>query len=43
VPVLAWGLGFGRIIMDKYKVDDLRKLYLSDLKQLREAQVWLGV
>ncbi len=43
VPVLAWGLGFGRIIMDKYKVDDLRKLYLSDLKQLRGAQVWLGV
>jgi len=43
IPVLAWGLGFGRIIMDKYKVDDLRKLYLSDLKQLREAQVWLGV
>jgi len=43
VPVLAWGLGFGRIIMDKYKLGDLRKLYLSDLKQLREAQIWLGV
>lgn len=43
VPVLAWGLGFDRIIMDKYKMDDVRKMYLSDLKQLREAQVWLGV
>ncbi|MEM5792995.1 MAG: phenylalanine--tRNA ligase subunit alpha [Candidatus Aenigmatarchaeota archaeon] len=43
VPVLAWGLGFDRLIMDKYRVDDIRKLYLSDLKQLREAKIWLGV
>jgi len=43
VPVLAWGLGFDRLIMDKYNIDDIRKIYLSDLKQLREAKIWLGV
>lgn len=43
VPVLAWGLGFDRLIMDKYKLDDIRKLYLSDLKHLREAKIWLGI
>ncbi len=42
VPVLAWGLGFDRLIMDKYNVDDIRKLYLSDLRQLREAKLWLS-
>ena len=36
-PVLAWGLGMERLAMIKYNVDDLRKLYISDFKWLREA------
>jgi phenylalanyl-tRNA synthetase alpha chain len=36
-PVLAWGLGLERLAMIKYNVDDLRKLYISDFKWLREV------
>ncbi|MBD3155456.1 MAG: phenylalanine--tRNA ligase subunit alpha [Candidatus Aenigmarchaeota archaeon] len=43
IPVLAWGPGFGRMVMMNYKIDDIRKLYLSDLKQVREAKMWLGL
>ncbi len=41
IPVLAWGPGFDRIIMDYYKITDLRELYKNDLKQLREIKSWL--
>ena len=41
VPVLAWGPGFDRMIMDYYKITDLRELYKNDLKQLREIKTWL--
>jgi len=41
VPVLAWGPGFDRIVMMNYNVKDIRELYWNDLKQLREAKVWL--
>tara|TARA_Y100000034_G_C6904499_1_gene419313 strand:- start:1902 stop:3395 length:1494 start_codon:yes stop_codon:yes gene_type:complete len=41
VPVLAWGLGLGRIITDYYKIKDLRDFYKNDLKQLREIKTWL--
>lgn len=41
VPVLAWGPGFDRIIMDYYKITDIRDLYRNDLKQLREMKLWL--
>lgn len=41
VPVLAWGQGFDRIIMDYYKIKDLREMYINDIKQLREKKVWL--
>jgi phenylalanyl-tRNA synthetase alpha chain len=41
VPVLAWGQGFDRIIMDYYKIKDLRELYKNDLNQLRKMKFWV--
>ena len=41
VPVLAWGPGFDRIIMDDYNITDLRELYNNDIKKLREMKLWL--
>ena len=41
VPVLAWGPGFDRIIMDYYKIKDLRELYENDIKKLREKKIWI--
>jgi len=41
VPVLAWGPGFDRIIMEYYQITDLRNLYQNDFKQLREIKSWL--
>ena len=40
-PVLAWGQGFDRIIIDYYKIKDLRELYKNDIKQLREIKSWI--
>ena len=40
IPVLAWGPGFDRIMMDFYKIKDLRELYENDLKNLREKPIW---
>jgi phenylalanyl-tRNA synthetase alpha chain len=41
VNVLAWGPGFDRILMDYYKIKDLRELYKNDLTQLREMKFWM--
>ncbi|MBU1973809.1 MAG: hypothetical protein KKH52_00260, partial [Nanoarchaeota archaeon] len=41
IPVLAWGPGFDRIILDDYKINDIRELYKNDLKQLRTMRAWL--
>jgi len=41
IPVLAWGPGFDRMIMDYYKINDIRELYKNDIKQLREIKTWL--
>ena len=41
IPVLAWGPGFDRIIMDYYKIKDLREMYLNDLDKLRQLKFWL--
>jgi len=41
VPVLAWGLGVGRILADYYNINDIRELYKNDLKQLREIKAWV--
>lgn len=40
IPVLAWGQGFDRIIMDFYKIKDLRELYSNNLKNLKEKKSW---
>lgn len=41
IPVLAWGQGVDRIIMDYYKIKDLRELYKNDLTQLRKIKFWM--
>ena len=41
VPVLAWGPGFDRIIMDFFQIKDLRDMYKNDITKLREGGVWL--
>lgn len=41
IPVLAWGLGLERTIVEYYNIKDLRLLYKNDLKQLREIKLWL--
>jgi phenylalanyl-tRNA synthetase alpha chain len=41
VPVLAWGLGMERSIMEYYQIKDIRDLYNNDLKRLREIKVWM--
>lgn len=41
IPVLAWGPGFDRMIMDYYQIKDLREMYKNDLKHLRKIKMWL--
>jgi len=41
IPVLAWGPGFDRIIMDYYDIHDIRELYKNDIKKLREIKMWM--
>jgi phenylalanyl-tRNA synthetase alpha chain len=41
VPVLAWGPGFDRTIMDYYQIKDLRELYKNDLTKLRKMKFWI--
>ena len=41
VPVLAWGLGLERTIMEYYKITDIRDVYKNDLKLLKEAKIWI--
>ena len=41
IPVLAWGPGFDRIIMDYYQIRDLREMYENDIKKLREKKAWI--
>ena len=41
IPVLAWGQGLERAILDYYNLKDLRDLYKNDLKLLREMKPWL--
>ncbi len=41
IPVLAWGQGVDRIIMDYYKIKDLREVYKNDLTQLRRIKFWM--
>ncbi|MAF99166.1 MAG: phenylalanine--tRNA ligase subunit alpha [Nanoarchaeota archaeon] len=41
IPVLAWGPGIDRVILDYWNIGDIRDLYKNDLKQLREMKMWL--
>ena len=41
IPILAWGPGFDRILMDYYGIKDLRELYKNDLSQLRKMKFWM--
>ena len=41
IPVLAWGPGFDRMIMDYYQIKDLRELYKNDITQLRKMKYWI--
>lgn len=41
VPVLAWGLGLGRMITEYWSIQDIRDLNKNDLRQLREMKVWM--
>ncbi|HEB47052.1 MAG TPA: phenylalanine--tRNA ligase subunit alpha [Candidatus Pacearchaeota archaeon] len=41
IPVIAWGPGFDRIIMDYYEIKDLRELYKNNIAQLRKIKSWL--
>lgn len=41
VPVLAWGPGLDRLLVDYYKIKDLRELYKNDLTQLRNTKFWM--
>lgn len=36
-PVLAWGLGLERLVMTVLGMDDIRKLYVSDVDWLRDS------
>jgi len=41
IPVLAWGPGFDRILMDYYEIKDLRELYKNDITKLRKMRFWV--
>ena len=41
IPVLAWGLGLERTIMEYYNIDDVRDVYKNDLKHLRKTKIWM--
>ena len=41
IPVLAWGPGFDRLILEYYDITDIRELYKNDLKKSRTIKTWL--
>ncbi len=41
IPVLAWGPGFDRMIMNYYQIKDLRDMYRNDLTKLRKMKFWI--
>ena len=43
VPVLAFGLGIERLAMIRYDITDIRMLYKSDIKWLREIPIENGI
>ena len=41
IPVLAWGPGFDRLLLNYYGIKDLRELYKNDIDQLRKIKFWV--
>jgi len=41
IPVLAWGPGFDRMIMQMFGIKDMRELYKNDLTKLRKMKFWM--
>ncbi len=41
IPVLAWGPGLDRTLMNYYQIKDLRELYKNDITQLRKIKFWM--
>ena len=41
IPVLAWGPGFDRTLMEYYGIKDLRELYKNDITKLRKMKFWI--
>ena len=41
IPVLAWGPGLDRTLMNYYGIKDLRELYKNDIDQLRKIKFWI--
>lgn len=41
VPVLAWGQGMDRSILEYFNIKDLREIHKNDLKKLREIKSWI--
>ena len=41
IPVLAWGQGLERGILDYYQLTDLRDVYKNDIDQLQQMKIWL--
>jgi len=40
IPVLAWGPGFDRMLMEFYKIKDMRDIYSNNLEQIRKIKFW---
>jgi len=40
IPILAWGPGFDRIIMEFFKINDFRDMYGNDINKLRNMKIW---
>jgi len=41
IPVLAWGPGFDRVLMEYYQIEDLREFYKNDINKLRKIKFWM--
>jgi len=40
IPVLAWGQGFERIIMEFFNIHDMREMYKNNINKLRDMKIW---
>jgi len=40
IPILAWGPGFDRIIMEFFNITDLREMYKNNINKLRDIKIW---